>query len=84
MNTHGGLVPPNYPYRNMHNTDKIYVYRYMYLLHDRQSAEWFGEDGNLLALPDPMNDSVLRPVIPEQITERALQTEFKQVHVHVV
>ena len=56
----------------------------MYLLHDRQSAEWFGEDGNLLALPDPMNDSVLRPVIPEQITEPALQTEFKQVHVHVV
>ena len=59
-------------------------YMYTYLLHNWQSAEWFGEDGNLLALPDPMNDSVLRPVIPEQITEPALQTEFKQVHVHVV
>ena len=48
-------------------------------MHCVQGKEWFGEDGVLIALPDPLKEISYRPPIVEEV-DPALQTEYKKVH----
>ena len=43
-----------------------------------QARPWFGEDGKLIALPDPLKEVPSRPPIVEDI-EPALETEYRKV-----
>ena len=41
-----------------------------------QNKGWFGEDGRLIALPDPLKEVPSRPPIPEDDENPLLQTDF--------
>lgn len=43
-----------------------------------KGAEWFGEDGVLIALPDPLKEISYRPPIVEEVMPM-LRTEYKKV-----
>lgn len=48
-------------------------------LFDYQEAkDWFGEDGVLIALPNPLKEYAERPPIVEEVAP-LLQTEYKKV-----
>ena len=42
------------------------------------SKKWFGEDGRLLALPDPLRSTPSRPPVTEEI-EPYLKTVYRKV-----
>lgn len=44
-----------------------------------QAKRWFGEDGELIMLPDPLRPTPSRPPMPEEM-EPYLETVFRKVH----
>jgi hypothetical protein len=50
----------------------------VYLQGHESAKKWFGEDGKLLALPDPLKVMPSRPPVTEEV-EPYLQTVYKKV-----
>lgn len=64
----------------------IYIHKYKvnesisYVAMHPQGKGWFGEDGRIVALPDPVKDTPTRPrVIPNEERDAELQTVFRKV-----
>ena len=48
------------------------------------SKDWFGEDGKLIMLPDPLKEISDRPAMLEIIDEPSLQTEYRKAEVYEI
>ena len=44
-----------------------------------QARYWFGEDGRLITLPDPVKEVSSRPIIMEQLEQQLFVTEYRKV-----
>ena len=60
--------------KNIKNIKKIKKLTIDYSL---QNAEWFGEDGRIISLPDPLKEVPSRPIIPEE-PDPMLKVDFKK------